>query len=62
MHEPEPTDDELLAQAAACPLIRSAYGTDSTSVIAYIEKIHPPSRCAHVKAAAETVAAARKPP
>jgi hypothetical protein len=55
MPEPEPTDDELLAQAAACPLIRGAYTTGETSVIAYIEAIHPPSRCQHVKAAAEQV-------
>ena len=53
--EPEPTDDELLAQAAACPLIRGAYVTGDTKVIAYIEAIHPPSRCAHVKAAAAQV-------
>jgi hypothetical protein len=55
MTEPEPTDDELLAQAAACPLIRGAYHTGEASVIAYIEEVHPPSRCQHVKAAAEQV-------
>jgi hypothetical protein len=55
MAEPEATDDELLAQAAACPLIRSAYATGVDSVVAYIEKIHPPSRCQHVKVAAEQV-------
>lgn len=51
----EPTDDELLAQAAACPLLRGAYHTGLTSVIAYIEDIHPPARCQHLKAAAEQV-------
>lgn len=55
MAEPEPTDDELLAQAAACPLIRGAYATGETSVVAYTEAVHPPSKCAHVKAAAEQV-------
>ena len=55
MPEPKATDDELLAQAAVCPLIRSAYATGVDSVVAYIEAIHPPSRCEHVKMAAEQV-------
>ena len=55
MTEPQPTDDELIAQGAACPLLRGAYHTGITSVIAYIEAIHPPSHCQHLKAAAEQV-------
>lgn len=62
MPEPEPTEEEILAQAAACPLIRSAYATGDFSVIQYIEGIHPPPRCQHIKVAAETVASRRKPP
>ena len=51
----EPTEEEILAQAAVCPLIRSAYGTGDPKVIAYIEAVHPPSRCQHVKVAADQV-------
>jgi hypothetical protein len=55
MPEPEPTDDELLAQAAECPVIAAAYRTGDTEVIRRMEAAHPPSRCAYVKMAAEKV-------
>jgi hypothetical protein len=55
MPEPEPTEEEILAQAAACPLIRSAYASRDPEVIRYVEEIHPLSRCQHVKVAAEKV-------
>lgn len=52
---PEPTDEELLAQAAECPLVRAAYATGDTEVIRRIEATHPPARCAYVQTAAEKV-------
>jgi hypothetical protein len=52
---PEPTDDELLAQAAACPVIRAAYATGDTEVIKRMEATHPPARCQYVKEAAAKV-------
>lgn len=60
MPESEPTKDEFLAQAAECPLIRSAYQSGIPGVIAHMEAVHPPSRCAYVRLAAEKVR--EKPP
>lgn len=37
--------------AERCPIIRAAYATDETVVIARAEKDHPPARCEYVKQA-----------
>jgi hypothetical protein len=52
MTTPEPTEAEALIMADQCPLIRAAYASGIESVIARVEKDHPPSRCDYVKQAA----------
>jgi len=46
----EPTEEEILAQARVCPVIKAAYATDDPDVIRRIEAIHPPSCCQYVTA------------
>lgn len=60
MTTPELTQDDALVMAAQCPLIRAAYASEDATVIARVERDHPPSRCDYVKqarAAAEAAAA-----
>jgi hypothetical protein len=47
----EPTEDELLAYATECPVIRGAYSTGDEAVIKRAEAYHPPKRCEYVKKA-----------
>jgi len=47
----EVTDEQLAEQARDCPLIRAAFWTGDDEVIRKAQEVHPPSRCAHMKAA-----------
>ena len=53
MNEPVMTEAEALIMAEQCPIIRAAYASGDNTVIARVEKDHPPARCDYVKQARE---------